>query len=158
MEQEQRLRPRSTVSSPENPASARFVIDGQEHPELFLPSELMAALLNTRDADPVATHRLRSKYEPWLVQFGWNPGAFWHDFDMSSLGFQRLNDQASTPVREKEFSRRMCAERHSVMNAMRRNYSRFDEFLYVAVAPFLSIASDHDRPADWLAWVESGCK
>lgn len=146
------------AESTTEPARAAFVIDGREHPELFMPSELIASLLNTQDDDQQVTVRLRGAYIPWLSQFRWPAPAFWHDLDSAATRYWQLLNAANTPIRSPDTSRAICRERALVLSTMRRKYPRFDEFLYVAVAPPLTLASDSDRPTDWLLWIEDGCK
>jgi len=55
-------------------------------------------------------------------------------------------------------SRQLCALRATILADMRQKYPRFDEFLYVAVAPRGTYFSDDVRPASWLRWLEGGCK
>lgn len=134
----------------------RLVIDGSKSPELFLPGELMAFLLNSLEGGD-SRHRsdLRNDYLTSLARFGWAPEAFWRDLETSANDFLRLT-RRMTPL-DRGASRLACSHRIAALNAMRTKYARFDEFLYVAVAPRHRVTSDRPTSTDWLLWVEGGC-
>jgi hypothetical protein len=129
------------------------VIEGESNPELFMPHELMTFLIS--DSDPrYPTGRLR--YEPILPQFGWKPETFWNEVRSVAADYIQLQEENPRP--SNDVSRELCALRATTLAEMRRRYPRFDEFLYVAVAPGRTYFSDDVRPASWIRWLESGCK
>jgi len=130
-----------------------FVIEGEANPELFLPHELMTFLIV--DSDPrFPTGRLR--YEPVLARFGWEPQAFWGDVRSIAADYIRLQEQNPRPTAD--VSRQLCALRVTALAEMRQKYQRFDEFLYVGVAPRGTLFSSDVHPSNWLRWLDGGCK
>jgi hypothetical protein len=154
----ERRRIAATRAAPGMPPP-ELVIDGSANPELFLPSELMAFLLSSTvgaHADPQRS-QLRALYGESLETFGWDAETFWSDFERSATTFIALtanDDEARPPDR----SRLICASRAASLTAMRARYPRFDEFLYRAVAPHNQLSSERPPEAEWLLWVESGCR
>jgi hypothetical protein len=128
----------------------RFVIDGRTHPELFLPYELFTFFVSTViDPNETLQSTGRSAYGPALASFEW---------DASTIDYIQLTRQSTGPVRPTDVSRQICRRRFEALRAMRREYEDFDRFLYVAVAPRYSLATDDPGTADWMRWVEEGCQ
>lgn len=138
--------------------TASFLIDGRENPELFLPTELMAYLLSSFSDEGSSRETLRASYEPSLASFGWEPRSFWADLERSAGDYFALTAQNDGAHRSKERSRRICTVRAAALDKMRSKYPRFDEFLYRVEAPRNVAASDQILSADWLLWVEGGCR
>lgn len=130
-----------------------FVIDGEVNPELFLPHELMTFLIV--DSDP-RFPRGRARYEPFFSRFAWEPEKFWTDVRTFAGDYIRLQQQNARPTDDQ--SRQLCALRATALAELRQKYSRFDEFLYVAVAPRGTYSSANVASASWLTWLEGGCK
>lgn len=134
-----------------NPSAV--VIEGEANPELFMPYELMTFLIV--DSDPrYPTARLR--YEPILPRFGWKPETFWDE--VRSVAADYIQLQQKNPQPTDDVSRQLCSLRATILGEMRQKYPRFDEFLYVVVAPGRTYFSDDVRPASWLRWLDGGCK
>jgi len=129
------------------------VIDGEANPELFLPHELMTFLIV--DSDP-RFPRSRIRYEPFFSRFAWEPEKFWTDVRSVAADYIRLQEQNARPTDDQ--SRQLCALRATALAELRQKYSRFDEFLYVAVAPRGTYSSANVPSASWLKWLEGGCR
>jgi len=132
------------------------VVSGRENPELFLPSELMSFLLSTLTES--SSRDTLSRLNPSLEAFGWKPSSFWQDLKGASTDYLKLTNDTVSMARSKKLSSQMCSARIASLNAMRRKYSRFDEFLYTTVAPDQTLVSADLRSAEWLAWMDGGCK
>jgi len=130
-----------------------FVIDGEANPELFLPHELLTFLIV--DSDP-RFPRSRERYAPFFSRFAWEPERFWTDVRSISADYIRLQQQNARPTEDQ--SRQLCGLRAQALAELRQKYARFDEFLYVAVAPRGTYSSADVRSASWLTWLEGGCK
>jgi hypothetical protein len=137
---------------------AKFVIDGRENPELFLPSELMALLLASTHAAEESPRAKPTAYAPWLAHFGWSEEEFWRDLAENAADYFVLTERSNGDRRTVEMSRRICASRAAALRAMRFSYPRFDEFLYLSVAPHYTMAANEVVSAEWLSWVEGGCQ
>jgi hypothetical protein len=136
--------------------SATFVINGAEDPELFLPFELITMLVGDLNRRTAAD--LRRLYDPELRAFHWDSDLFWSDLTASSKDYMRLNGEVTDSAPSEELSKRICSARADALNEMRRKYPKFDDFLYAAEAPRHTIVSDDILSADWLRWLEGGCK
>lgn len=130
-----------------------FVIDGEANPELFLPNELMTFLIV--DSDP-RVPRSRERYGPFFSRFAWDPERFWTDVRSIAANYIQLQQQNARPTEDQ--SRQLCALRAQALAELRQKYERFDEFLYVAVAPRGTYSSADVQSASWLTWLEGGCK
>ena len=138
---------------PANPAP--FVIEGSKNPELFLPHELMSFLIT--DVMLPGDDRHRATYDPVLADFHWEPATFWNDVRSAAAEYLRLADQVPGRGRSKLVSEQLCGFRAAALAELRQKYPRFDEFLYVAVAPRETVSGDLSS-AEWLLWLECGCK
>ncbi|HEX8410396.1 MAG TPA: hypothetical protein VF883_16140 [Thermoanaerobaculia bacterium] len=136
---------------------AGFAIDGRRNPELFLSHELMAFLLGMKTASTAETTRNRAHHESAIRELGWEPTEFWRHLDAASTTYDDiLRSAANEPSTEE--SRSLCNARFDVLTAMRAKYRRFDEFLYLAIAP-RGVLSSHAAPAEeWSLWLERGCR
>jgi hypothetical protein len=134
-----------------------FVISGRDNPELFLPSELVSSVLMTFIPE---LHRARTQaaYAPAIESFGWDPEVFWRDVQMSAGQYHTLLQKYPGAGRTKEISRMMCVEKIAALHELRRKYDRFDEFLYTAVAPGITVASTYAVSAERDRWREGGCR
>jgi hypothetical protein len=133
----------------------KFVIDGRENPELFLPTELMSFFL--ADADDANGQAARTAYGDQLAGFEWEAVPFWHHVDDAAADYYRLL-KLDAQRRTSEIERELCARRFDALVAMRRQYPRFDEFLYTAVARRHTFVSNDVNPAGWLTWLDGGCR
>lgn len=136
-----------------------FVIDGRTHPELFLPYELFTFFISTViDPNETLQSTGRLAYAPALASFEWDAKLFWSRVDASTTEYIQLTRESKGPVRSMDVSRQICRRRFEALHAMRRDYEDLDRFLYVAVAPRYSLATDDPGTADWMRWVEEGCQ
>jgi hypothetical protein len=135
---------------------AQLVIEGSRNPELFLPHELMSFLIT--DVMLPGDDRHRATYDPVLADFNWEPATFWNDVRSAAADYLRLQDQVPGRGRSKSVSEQLCGLRAAALAEMRRKYPRFDEFLYVAVAPRKNLSAGDVPSAQWLFWLEAGCK
>ncbi len=158
-----------------NGCAGEVVVDGNVHPELILPWELMEALKDAFDPNPeyedhyrnlytyrstslVADQafwaRLREIFRPWLeVLREPQPPllAPWDELDHPK--------HAATMEPLKRRSQRLCALRADALAVARAAFGRcaFDRFLYEAVAPNRLVSSRHET-AETAAWIEGGCQ
>lgn len=139
-------------------AAPGFIIDGKRNPELFLSHELMALLLSTAGTDDAASQRTRASYDSAVEELGWEATTFWRDFADASGEFVHLTQDSAGPERTSALSARICSARVDALITMRRRYARFDEFLYLHVAPRHVVTSEGSGNTEWLRWLERGCR
>ena len=138
---------------------AGFVIDGSRDPEVFMPSELLLFLFDWQAHADLTRHRImRDVYAKALANMGWDPTLFWADIDEHAAPYLQLIRDHVGPVRDAQTKLLLCRARHELLQAMRKRYERFDEFLYAAVAPRHSVAGAEAAPRERVLWVEQGCK
>lgn len=157
-----------------------FVIDGDRNPELFLPFELFETLLNAIDpgvGDEKDRRALHERYEPHLRALGFDSVAFWTDLSTvarlyltarSNRDTVALRADSASPEERRQLQARLatmpvelCRARFETLNRARAHFgpSRFDEFLYTAVAPTLHVASSKPSAgaAGGLKMLAGGC-
>lgn len=175
-ERERRRRAESAaryVGSPVLPP-VQFVIDGATEPELLLPFELFGSLLNGLDEFTGAA--TRRQYAADLACFGWEEDDFWQFLTAITAGYEQLSTRAlaiqmtlrrSSPAKARALRAEldtlhaaMCGLRADALLKLRQTLPRFDEFLYRAVAPNVSLSGRTPGPGEGqrLLWVEGGCK
>jgi hypothetical protein len=136
-----------------------FVINGSHDPELFLPSELVAMLLSDLDMTSNGSSHILESYTPSLLALEMPPRSFWRDLRFSAGDyFELAKRDGGGKYRSKDVSRQLCGQRAEALSTMREKYSRFDEFLYLAVAPKKTLVSGEATSGDWLLWVDRGCR
>jgi hypothetical protein len=171
---EERVTARTVVSN-RHPLSAEsssvsgdrnhFVIDGLKNPELFMPSELYNSLTYGLWEDQRVRTETRAKYKPAIQRLGWDEETFWNTlerFDRRHQELQRrLLSRDLTPDESFRLSTESCGARVAAFRAAQAAFGREKllEFLYIAVAPGISITAkvgtDEQRR---LRWVEGGCQ
>lgn len=139
-----------------NVASSADVISGKDHPELFLPTELLTFLITSVARDAATSSRTKRDLDPLLQTFGWDASSFWSDIDRVAAAY--IASGNGIDVEGVERDRRMCSARAAALADLRGRYKRFDEFLYVGIAPTRTIIEEVSRSADWLLWIEGGCQ
>jgi len=155
----------------------RVVVDGDLHPELLLPWELMNALEGAFDPNPEFQDHYRNLYEhrstglvvddhfwrrlgeifrPWLEARREPPPPIpeW-------IPFNELEDPRHAAVMEplRRKGLLLCSLRADALAVARAAFGRcaFDRFLYEAVAPGLNVSSKRET-AESAAWTEGGCQ
>jgi hypothetical protein len=152
-----------------------FEIDGRTNPELLLPFELFGSLVNEMASEDrfLASRRL---YDEGIIAAGWTPDEFWNELRRAvkpylaaqgdSLAIQQQLAGLDPPTHREAESRitlldyKQCRLRADALREMRERFGpAFDEFLYNAVAPHLSLGSSAPDPdeAERLRFVEGGC-
>lgn len=157
--------------------SARFVLKGQADAALFMPSELFSWLLGGIDPDPRFRDVTRAFIADDLKPFGYDERTFWNDIATVSQQYTALNAkqraltseaQTATPQKQRairaeleRIGRQLCAARAAALAAARKQLgSRFDEFLYTAVAPQITLGTvvPDATTAEHLKRIEGGCR
>ncbi len=158
-----------------NGCEGKVVVDGNVHPELILPWELVNGLREAFDLDPEwADHhrrafaqrsnalvadeafwvRLGEIFRPWL-------DALREPHAPLLVPWDELDDpkHAATMEPFRRRSQRLCSLRADALAAARAAFGRcpFDRFLYEAVAPGRVVSSRHET-AESAAWIERGCQ
>jgi hypothetical protein len=159
----------------------KFIIDGAEHPELFLPFELFGQLLRGVDATlkPVDREVSRSILDGKIKAFGYDPATFWNALEASARPYFEVRSGAKvgtaanatqhatvesipSPSQSIDSHVSLCRARLTALNAARHHFGReqFDKFLYAVVAPTLTVASDAPGPAEGtgLRYLSGGCQ
>ena len=137
---------------------AAFVIDGSRTPELFMPSELMAMLLDTYSLPSTSRSAVRQMYHAAIVSFHWNEVDFWKDIDATGADYFQAIYANQGKARTERASRTICAKRATALEQMRKRYANFDRFLYGDFAAGQTLAGAEDQSEAWLAWMNGGCR
>jgi len=137
---------------------AALVIDGSRTPELFMPSELMAMLLDTYSLPSASRSAARQQYHAAIVSFHWNESAFWKDIDVAAAGYFRAALANQGKARSTSGSRAICGQRATILEQMRKRYANFDRFLYGDFASRQTLSTSEDQSESWLAWMNGGCR
>lgn len=145
------------VSSIVQPGAA-LIIDGSQTPELFMPSELMAMLLDTYSMPTTNRTAVRQQYHSAIVAYHWSEGAFWKDIDLAAAAYFQAAFANQGKARNATASRAICAKRAMAMEQMRKRYANFDRFLYGEFAKRQTLATSDDQSEAWLAWMNGGCR
>jgi hypothetical protein len=156
-----------------------FVVDGTRNPELFLPYELMNALLRGVGSDAAVRESIRKSYRSRIEQFGWDASEFWSKMDISTAGYAALIDaeaaiqdqlvERQTPsgrerllAEQAALQRSICQRRAAILRAVRLAFDpgEFDRFLYTEIAPYLSVFAEIPKTsaAAELQQREEGCR
>jgi hypothetical protein len=162
-------------------ASTQLIIDGAEHPELFLPFELFGQLLRGVDPTlkPIDRQVSRAILDEKIKAFGYNPETFWNAVNVSARSYFEVRGGAklSPAANPREHPQvesipsppgltnshvSLCRARLTALNAARDHFGRdsFDRFLYTVVAPTLTVGSDTPGPAEGagLRYLSGGCQ
>ena len=148
----------SNGSGAEAPPQAAFVIDGSRTPGLFMPSELMAMLLDTYSLPSTSRSAVRQMYHAAIVSFHWNEVEFWKDIDAAAADYFQATYSNQGKARTERASRTICSKRATALEQMRKRYANFDRFLYGAFAAGQTLAAAEDQSDSWLAWMNGGCR
>jgi hypothetical protein len=135
-----------------------LVIDGSQTPELFMPSELMAMLLDTYSLPPASRSAARRQYHAAMVSFHWNEDAFWKDIDVAAASYFQAALANQGKARSTSASRAICAQRATALEQMRKRYANFDRFLYGPFAARQTLSTSEDQSESWLVWMNGGCR
>jgi len=157
-----------------------FVIDGKKDPELFLPYELLTALLNGLSSDARARDSAQRSYRKSIEDFGWKPSELWSRLEAILDGYPDLVDRESalqtalrspqTPsvhdrltTEQKTLRQGICARRAALLKSARAIFgeTEFDRFLYTVIAPTLTAFSKvpaSEDEAKKLQHAEEGCR
>jgi hypothetical protein len=160
----------------------KLIIDGGEHPELFLPFELFGQLL--RGVDPTLSpidHQVsRAILDEKIKAFGYDPETFWNGVEVSAhhyfevrVGGAELRAASNSPKHPQlesipsppaspDSRVSLCRARWAALNSARDHFGqdKFDRFLYTVIAPTLTVASDTPGPAEGvgLRYLSGGCQ
>jgi hypothetical protein len=152
------------------------VVHGTEHPEWFLPTELMNTLLGVLTRPAASADLTRDMLKPRFEQAGIDEREFWAAFTLCAGEYKTLDarrwkilraagqagtaDHRRLQTEAERLGREECALRVQVLADARRTFGRenFDRILYAVVAPTLSTnyAPSGDAAAT-LRYVEAGC-
>jgi hypothetical protein len=135
-----------------------LVIDGSQTPELFMPSELMAMLLDTYSLPSASRSAARQQYHAAIVSFHWNEGAFWKDIDAAAAGYFQAALANQGKARSTNASKAICGQRATILEQMRKRYANFDRFLYGDFAARQTLSTSEDQSESWLVWMNGGCR
>lgn len=153
-----------------------FIIDGNRNPELFMPWEIMDALLENVSGDLRAVQGDRRAYRDAIEASGWDETVFWSTLERLARSYAAAKDavirlQTRTSRRIDALSRsetlerdrlnhEVCSSRAETLQAARAAFgpAAFDRFLYTAVAPNMAMASIKPTDARTLEWIEGGCR
>jgi len=159
-----------------SPTSDADIIQGEKNPELFLPWEVHRFLLSTAfyaDASVAAAWRARFASAVPELRI---PQGFWATLAKVSADYldgQRQIASLSDDMRKADSVRReqqrqaivlkessQCGLRLLALERANDAFGRewFDEFLYRAVAPNLTISTSTPTSAERLRFVAGGCK
>ena len=150
------------------------VIDGREHPELFLPYELFDFLAVGVEPTRHGAY-VRQLLDPKVHLLGYTSEQFWNVFATVAHPYMEAQKTAKergshsstfvTSSGEKLFvpvNRDICAERIRSLNDARTAFGReqFDRFLYTAVASEAasSFAGNVPNRSEQLRYMARGCK
>src|SRR4051794_15579664 len=151
---------------------ARLVIDGQKNPELLMPNELFNALLQGLSDDAQVRAISRQTLTPRIRAFGFDDARFWMTLDQATSSYRdQLRARNRTVWSQTSGARsegaalqadlNLCKNRAATLESLRHLFRAegFDRFLYVVVAPTISITADaaDETPAHLLS-VEGGCQ
>ena len=151
----------------EHDAGDRFVIDGKENPELFLPFELFTSLVSA--VDPSLTERdrgiHRALFEPGLVKMGYDPAKVWKDLQASAAMYfaaRELARKSDTTEDSSAAQVRICRARYDSIKFARDRFggNAFDRLLYTVVAPTLTTvgAVPGAGEGNGLRYLSAGCQ
>ena len=145
------------------------VIDGRQHPELFLPTELFESLVRRGYVDVALWREI---HERDLAAAGL-PDTFWAELEgIAAPYIDSLRRQRAAAVRGRDNPRLMaesrreiatagaslCRQRAAALRGARDHFGpAFDEFLYKAIAPGHSISTDDPLDPAKLRAREDGC-
>jgi hypothetical protein len=152
------------------------VVHGNEHPEWFLPTELMNTLLGVLTRPGSGADLTRDMLRPRFEQIGIDEQEFWATFasctgEYKTLDARRwdvlraatkaeITDRHRLEAEAEQLGREECALRVQILATARKAFVRenFDRILYTVVAPTLSTnyAPSGDAAAT-LRYVEGGC-
>jgi hypothetical protein len=158
-----------------NGCVGQVVVDGDLHPELMLPWELMNGLRDAFDPNPEYADHFRNLYahrstglvvdaafwerfgalaRPWLEAV-WEPQPPF-DIPLDEIDHPRHAPRIEEGKRRQRF---LCGLRADALAVARAAFGRcaFDRLLYEAVAPGRIVAS-RDETAESAAWMEGGCQ
>jgi hypothetical protein len=146
---------RSPDPDPPPAGHLTYVIDGRRNPELFLSHELFDALMSGLSADSTLRTKQRGYYGRAIRAFGFDDATLWTQLESVAGPY--------LVARTSRDSEAICPARYDALQAARALFGRerFDEFLYVVIAPSLQTAesaSDPDFLMDSLRKAERGCR
>ncbi|MEO6260432.1 MAG: hypothetical protein ABIP63_08775 [Thermoanaerobaculia bacterium] len=131
-----------------------YEIDGRRNPELFLEYELFDILLAGLAPETLTRAKQRAFYGPSIRQFGYDENAFWNSLESVVSGYL-AGGSAETDGEAR------CVERYQALQAARRLFGhRFDQFLYLVVAPTVrsSTSTMDQNHGAALRRAEAGCQ
>ena len=143
-----------------------LVIDGRTHPELFLPWELFDHLVKASD-DPAESTSHRQRYDATIAAYGWDPADFWRELDTIDAPYARLRRESLALQRQSSspgdglapLAHELCAARAGALGLARERFgARLEEFLYVEIAPKMSMRSSRVIDGATLVWISGGCR
>src|SRR5258708_25700529 len=158
---------------------ADYVIDGSKTPELFMPSELFAWLMNGLAPRDDARNTFREMLRERIEGFGYaDDTAFWNELQQVTASHAKLRERRAALEAKRERASKqerldldkdiaeleipLCQSRAKTLAAARAHFGRakFDQFLYTVVAPRLSRGSRRPTPdeARGLSYLEGGCQ
>lgn len=126
------------------------VIDGSDEPHLFFEFELFDQMMRLAYADDARTREVYRESKETVRQTLGLPPDFWERVGAIAAAYRndRLEERrlglaaARSPQHEAEqhaVTARMCRDRFAALAALRQEFPRFNEFLYTAVAPTVSM-------------------
>lgn len=141
------------------PSDLGDFISGRDHPELLLPWQLFDNMMTMAFADdPEVRSDFREEMRPALASSGLPPD-FWNRLESLSLAYlsddRQLRDLHKRRVRDASVQRRIALQSHALENLKCRDRAaaiaaarhdlgeKFDQFLYVGIAPNMSSAVTH---------------
>ncbi len=161
--------PKGIQTSAAQPAQPFDVIDGKRNPELLLTQEVFDAMIRLAFADQAITRTAyRESKEQYRKELGL-PSDFWERLGVISgpyiaerrrereVAFSNLPapDRAAEAA---QVSTLMCRDRFAAISEARASFGeRFDQFLYLAIAPGISIAALRAPDAAIVQRVSGGC-
>jgi hypothetical protein len=141
-------------------SGAPFVIHGGQSPELLMPSQLVSSLLTSVDQserDSNYRDRLHARHAATVQRLGWVPDEFWNTLSQRARSYNTLISAAGRN-RSETASIGICRARIATLHELRERFPRFDEFLYSAIAPDMTMATDVRESVEHLSWLEKGCQ
>lgn len=145
----------------EVPGAIVYGIDGRRNPELFLPHELFSTLLSGFTPDLALRQKQRDALRHGVRSFYVDEKEFWSRLEgiasravvVKYAPYESKNEPAA---KRRE---RLCIS-HGALQEARREFLRFDEFLYTVIAPWsqISEATSFSDPTARLRDAEKGCQ
>jgi len=160
----------------------KLIIDGAEHPELFLPFELFGQLLRGVDPtlNPIDRQVSRAILDEKIKGFGYDPETFWNGVEVSAHRYFEVRvggaepraasnspkhpqlESMPSPPEPVDSRVSLCRARWTALNSARDHFGqdKFDRFLYTVIAPTMTVASDTPGPAEGvgLRYLSGGCQ